>query len=480
MTLWDLFINHHGRSVHKWPHYFAAYERHFRRLADRPITFIEIGCGKGGSLQMWKRYFGPHATIVGLDIREECKAYEEEQVHVRIGDQSDTDFLAAVLEEFGRPDAVLDDGSHVMEHMVKTFRFLYPRMVKDGVYMAEDLHTAYWPRYGGGLRREGTFIELCKSLIDELNARHIRGTESSRTEFTDTTVSMHFYDSLAVFERGLTAEERSVVIRGDGSKSERHRERVRPVAQPSSPELALSRARSADDRLMARGSHSVRRIKRIARLMQAVSYLEIGVSKGRTFNALDFPRKVAVDPKFRFDTAEYRRAGVDFFETTSDAFFAEKAGSEKFDIIFIDGLHVFEQAYRDFCNSLKHAHDRTVWVIDDVVPTHELSALPDRLEARRRRREAGINAAAWHGDVYKVMFAIHDFHPDCSFVTTSTGGNPQSIVWRGPRLNVVPVLGSIDAIERFSYSEFLKRQDVMNLRPEDEAIQIVLASIARG
>ena len=67
--------------------------------------------------------------------------------------------------------------------------------------MVEDLHTAYWPEYEGGLRREGTFIELCKTLLDELNADWSRGALLP-TNFTQSTLSMHFYDSLAVFERG--------------------------------------------------------------------------------------------------------------------------------------------------------------------------------------------------------------------------------------------------------------------------------------
>jgi len=202
MNLWSDFLTNDQRVIHKWTHYMPAYERHFDRFVYQPLTFIEIGCGEGGSLQMWKRYFGPFARIVGIDIDAKCKEFEEEQIEVRIGDQSDPVFLQSVLEEFGEPDVVLDDGSHVMEHIVSSFKVLYPRLHKSGVYMVEDLHTAYWPEYGGGVRRSGSFIELCKDLIDELNADWSRGALPP-TDFTKSTASMHFYDSLAVFERGL-------------------------------------------------------------------------------------------------------------------------------------------------------------------------------------------------------------------------------------------------------------------------------------
>lgn len=201
MPIWSDFITNTGRVIHKWTHYFPVYEAHFARYINRPLTFIEIGCGKGGSLQMWKRYFGPHAQIVGIDIEQGCKQFEEEQIAIRIGDQKDGGFLNSVLAEFGTPDIVLDDGSHVMADITASFKHLYPRISSSGVYMVEDLHTAYWDEYGGGLRREGSFIELSKTLIDELNADHSRG-EITPTEFTNTTLSMHFYDSIVVFERG--------------------------------------------------------------------------------------------------------------------------------------------------------------------------------------------------------------------------------------------------------------------------------------
>lgn len=201
MTLWSDFLNHDKRIIHKWKHYFPIYERHFREFVYKPVTFIEVGCGLGGSLQMWKRYFGPHARIVGIDINAECKKFEEDQVEVFIGPQQDNQFLQTVIDQVGTPDIVLDDGSHKMSHMTATFQFLYPLMLKNGVYMVEDLHTAYWNEYEGGLRKPSTFIELCKNLIDELNADHSRGALTP-TEFTRTTMGMHFYDGVAVFERG--------------------------------------------------------------------------------------------------------------------------------------------------------------------------------------------------------------------------------------------------------------------------------------
>lgn len=201
MALWSDFLTNDKRIIHKWKHYFPIYERHFKDFVYKPVTFIEIGCGKGGSLQMWKRYFGPHARIIGIDINPDCKRFEEDQIEVHIGQQQDHQLLQSLINEVGAPDIVLDDGSHVMSHIIASFQFLYPRMAKNGIYMVEDLHTAYRDEFEGGLRKPSTFIELCKNLIDELNADHTRGARPP-TEFTKSTLSMHFYDSVAVFERG--------------------------------------------------------------------------------------------------------------------------------------------------------------------------------------------------------------------------------------------------------------------------------------
>jgi hypothetical protein len=219
MSLWAQALSHRGRPLHKWTNYFPHYEAHFARFVNRPVTFIEIGVGRGGSLQMWKRYLGPHAQIVGLDIRPECKDLEGHHIAVRIGDQSDPTFLAAVLDEFGAPDVVLDDGSHVMSDIAATFAYLYPRMSPNGVYFVEDLHCAYAPRYGGGLRREGTFIELAKDLVDELNGGLLLNGTLEPTEFTSSTLSMHFYAGCIVFQRGRHDRGRSI-RRGSPAKGD--------------------------------------------------------------------------------------------------------------------------------------------------------------------------------------------------------------------------------------------------------------------
>jgi SAM-dependent methyltransferase len=194
------FLENSSKRMHKWTHYFDIYERHFSRFRGLSPVILEIGVFGGGSLAMWKHYFGAGASVIGLDILPECKAHEEEGVEVFIGSQDDGNVIDEILHHYPRIDIVLDDGSHQMHHMLRTFELLYSCMSPHGVYMVEDTHTCYWDEFGGGLGREGTFLEGAKRLIDDINAVHSRG-EVPVSSFTRSTDSITFYDSVVVFER---------------------------------------------------------------------------------------------------------------------------------------------------------------------------------------------------------------------------------------------------------------------------------------
>jgi len=202
------FAENTGRRMHKWKHYFEIYDRHFSRFRGTDVHVLEIGVAHGGSLQMWKEYFGPRASICGVDMEPNAKALEEPQVQILIGDQANGDFLRSVVAAFPRIDILIDDGGHSMRQQEVTFKTLFPHVSDDGVYVCEDLHTSYWGDYGGGLRRKGTFIELSKGLIDEIHAWHSRSPRLAVTDFTRTAHSLHFYDSVLVIEkRRLTPPE---------------------------------------------------------------------------------------------------------------------------------------------------------------------------------------------------------------------------------------------------------------------------------
>jgi hypothetical protein len=173
-------------------------------------VILEIGVSFGGSLQMWRAYFGRQATIYGVDVDPRCQQFEERKVKIFIGDQQDRMFLRSIADTIGPIDVLIDDGGHTMEQQITTFQELYPTVSPNGVYLIEDLHTSYWARYGGGLRQPNTFVEYAKNLYDQLNAWHSEEPDLTVNDFTRTTRSMHLYDSVIVFEKGQVERPRTV------------------------------------------------------------------------------------------------------------------------------------------------------------------------------------------------------------------------------------------------------------------------------
>jgi hypothetical protein len=99
--LLDIYVDGAPQLVHKWHHYLPIYDRYFNPWRSKPVRFLELGVSKGGSLSMWRRYFGKDAIIFGIDTDEDCRTYDGIDGQVRIGSQADPDFLASVVEEMG-------------------------------------------------------------------------------------------------------------------------------------------------------------------------------------------------------------------------------------------------------------------------------------------------------------------------------------------------------------------------------------------
>jgi len=199
--LWRYFARNKGRVIHKWHHYFDIYHNHFHRFRGRPVTLLEIGVFQGGSLQMWKQYFGPEARICGVDINPDCKQFEEDQIQIFIGDQTDREFISELKNTLGHIDIVIDDGGHTMIQQLTTFRELFPFVGETGIYLVEDLHTSYWEEFGGGYKANGSFVEYAKGFIDSMNAWHSRDPRLVPDSMTRTATGIHFYDSILVIEK---------------------------------------------------------------------------------------------------------------------------------------------------------------------------------------------------------------------------------------------------------------------------------------
>jgi hypothetical protein len=198
---------------HHW--YTQHYDTHLRPLRDQPVRVLEIGIGGyqdprsgGESLRMWEQYFR-RGLVYGLDIHEK-KGIESTRIRTLSGDQSDPRFLDEIGRKHGPFDVIIDDGSHVNEHVITSFEALFPHLRDEGYYVVEDTQTAYWPAFGGtpeGVASAGTSLGFLARLIDGLNHReHRTSPEQEPARYDRSIAGIFFYHNLVFLKKAVNAE----------------------------------------------------------------------------------------------------------------------------------------------------------------------------------------------------------------------------------------------------------------------------------
>jgi len=104
---------------------------------------------------------------------------------------------------------MIDDGSHLNEHVITSFRTLFPLLAEDGIYVIEDTQTSYWPKFGGdsyNLNNANTIMNFLKTLTDGLNYEEIARKDYPPSYFDQNIVSLHFYHNLVFIYKGRNEE----------------------------------------------------------------------------------------------------------------------------------------------------------------------------------------------------------------------------------------------------------------------------------
>jgi 23S rRNA U2552 (ribose-2'-O)-methylase RlmE/FtsJ len=201
-SLREIYENHDDRLLNKWFHYIDVYENFFAPYRNKNITLLEIGIAHGGSLQIWRKYFGADAKIIGVDINPECKKFEEPNTVVFSGSQEDENFLKELKNKIPKVDILIEDGGHTMKQQITTFKNLFDHVKDGGLYVCEDTHTSYWKDYHGGYKRKHTFIEYAKNFIDDIHGWHFKRKGKEHVNFITKNVrGLHFYDSMVILEK---------------------------------------------------------------------------------------------------------------------------------------------------------------------------------------------------------------------------------------------------------------------------------------
>jgi hypothetical protein len=192
------------RVLLKMLHYLEHYDELLTGWQGRDVSFLEIGVYKGGSIPMWHGFFGAGSRLTFCDIDPACAALALPGTTVEIGDQSDPAFLGRIGAEHGPFDLIVDDGGHKMHQQITGFRHLWPRLNDRGLYIVEDVHTSYWPGFGGGFRESASFIEFAKDLIDRMHSWYTEDDAGFPLHPLAREIGgIRFHDSLVVIEKRL-------------------------------------------------------------------------------------------------------------------------------------------------------------------------------------------------------------------------------------------------------------------------------------
>ena len=178
--------------------YFQAYEEMFSKYVEKEITFVEVGVLHGGSLFMWKEYFGKKARIIGIDLNPKAKELEKHGFEIFIGSQSDKNFWNNFYSKVGKIDILLDDGGHTNDQQVVTLSESINNINNGGLIVIEDAHTSYMKKFGNPSKY--SLINYSKYLIDVINSRFSETKLKINNNHRKKIYSISYYESIVAIK----------------------------------------------------------------------------------------------------------------------------------------------------------------------------------------------------------------------------------------------------------------------------------------
>ena len=192
---YESFLNS-PHPIDKHQNYFAIYDLLLSSYQNKQITFVEVGILDGGSLFMWRDFFGPEARIIGVDLNPAATKWVSHGFEIFIGDQGQDSFWKSFYLQVGKIDVLLDDGGHTNNQQITTVINSIPAIKDGGLILIEDTHASYVREFGNPSK--SSFQEFCKKGTDAIQSRspdvRIRGTVFSRTVW-----SIGFFESISAF-----------------------------------------------------------------------------------------------------------------------------------------------------------------------------------------------------------------------------------------------------------------------------------------
>jgi len=196
--------------------YFQVYQDIFNEFEGKDIIFVEVGVLHGGSLFMWKEYFGKKSRIIGIDLNPNAKKLENDGFEIYIGSQSDPIFWKNFYKKVGKIDILLDDGGHENSQQIITINESINNIKENGIIAIEDVHTSYLKKFGNPSKY--SFINYSKYLIDLINSRFPETNIKSTNEFKKKIYSVSFYESIVSIRVNAKKSIETTLLKNSGSQ----------------------------------------------------------------------------------------------------------------------------------------------------------------------------------------------------------------------------------------------------------------------
>jgi hypothetical protein len=198
----------------KYDNYFPAYEALLQKYVGRDVTIVEVGILNGGSLFMWRKFFGPKARVIGIDLNPDAREWEKHGFEIYIGDQSSDTFWTELFQKIGKVDVVIDDGGHTNRQQIITSHYAIQNINNGGLLIVEDVHTNYFREFGNPSRY--SFVNFAHRIVDGVNSRAY-SLRRTYAQYSSRVYSVSFFESMVVFQIDSRLCKQSVPTSNNGA-----------------------------------------------------------------------------------------------------------------------------------------------------------------------------------------------------------------------------------------------------------------------
>ena len=189
-----------SRFSSKLSSYFADYELMFSSFRNQKVTIVEIGVLDGGSLQMWKTFFGPSARVIGVEANPEALNLVAQGFEIYIINQENANSWRTVLPTIGNIDILIDDGGHTSLGQIMTCLETVNFINDGGLIVIEDTHSSFLKEFGMPSRYSfSNWVSLIEKILDLQYLNKSEKVSAEVANFAKRIRSITKFRSMTVF-----------------------------------------------------------------------------------------------------------------------------------------------------------------------------------------------------------------------------------------------------------------------------------------